>query len=118
MSDKNSNYLKQAAEHWRDGQPLDAGRLIFDNLTKEVQPRWAANILKSVVKRTGIKSPPIERIIHLADHPRDWNKANDAFSSARRSTLELESLKARSPEQALLLNHLLLAELVAKVIYN
>jgi hypothetical protein len=118
MPNENSNYLNQASEYWRIGQPLEAGRLIFENLPTEIRPRWAASILKSVVERTGVKSPPIEHILHLADRPSEWKDAHKAFSEARDLTLKLDKLTPRSAEQALLLQHMGLAELVAKVIYN
>jgi hypothetical protein len=111
--------LSQASEYWRDGRTLEAGRLIFENLSPDVRPKWAANILASVVKRTGVKSSPIEHILQIANHPSEWNKGHDAFSSARRLTLELDRLgERRSAEQTLLRRLLFLAELVAKVTYN
>ena len=81
MPNNNSNHLNQAYEYWRDNHPLEAGRLIFENLPKEVRPNWAANILQSVIKRTGIKSPPIEQIVHIASRPCDWNKAHEAYEA-------------------------------------
>lgn len=110
--------IDQAFEHWKKGEALEAGKIIFESLSTEIQPRWAAHILESVVKRTGIKSPPIEHILRLANNPNEWGKAHDAFSLARKSTVALEKLSARSSEQSLLLSELLLAELAAKVAYN
>jgi hypothetical protein len=115
MSNQNSKHLMQASEYWNEGQLLDAGRLIFENLPIEVRPKWASRVLALVVKRTGVKLPPIERILQIASNPSEWNKARDAFSSVRTSTLELEELgERRSNQQALLLRLLLLTELVAK----
>lgn len=113
-----NNFLDSASQYWCKGKPLEAGRLIFENLPKGVRPKWAASILESVVRRTGIRCAPIENILYVARHPSEWKKAHAAFSSARRLTLELNNLETRDPEQTLLLQHLGLAELVAKVIYN
>ena len=110
--------LSKARSHWKKGQALEAGRLIFESLPLGTRPHWAARVLRQVVERTGVKFQPIESIVGIADCPNDWGKAHDAFSVLRKATLDLEQLKARSPEQALLLNHLMLAELVAKVTYN
>ena len=110
--------LSKARDLWKEGQALDAGKLIFESLPVETRPQWAARVLRLVVDRTEIKAQAIEHAISIANTPSDWGKAHDAFSTLRKATLELEELKARSPKQALLLNHLLLAELVAKVTYN
>ena len=110
--------LTKARSLWTEGEALEAGKLIFDSLPRESRPEWAANILRLVLKRTGIKSPPIERVSSLARCSGDWNKAHEAFSMVRKAALKLEHLKPLTPPQTLLLRHLLLAELVAKVIYN
>src|SRR5437867_2698660 len=118
MSNENSVALNRAAEYWRSGQAIQAGRLIFENLAIKARPKWASSILESVVRRSGIRFAPIESILHIANHPAEWNQAHTAFSTLRKSTLELERLHARSPEQKILLAQLGLAENVAKVIYN
>lgn len=119
MPDEHIKLLNRAPEHGRNGQHLEAGRLIFENLPKELRPRWASQVLADIVRRTQVTSPPIENILRIASLPSEWRNAHDAFSSARKLTLELEKLgEGRSSEQSLLLRHLLLAEAVAKVIYN
>ena len=118
MSNQSNKYLSQASEYWRLGQPLAAGRLIFENLPTEVRPHWASHILSLVIEKTKVKSPPIEYIIEIASRPADWGKAHEAFSLARAVTLELNKTKVKPPHQMLLIQHMGLAELVAKVIYN
>jgi len=110
--------LLSACSYWRKGQTLEAGKLIFESLPREIRPKWAANIMRLVLKRTGIKSDLIERAISIVNSSNDWGKAHAVFSALRDATLELEQLKTRGPQQTLLLRHLLLAELVAKVTYN
>jgi hypothetical protein len=116
-NEKNVN-LKQAAKYWQDGQPLEAGRIIFENLAPDARPKWAATILSLVVEKSGKRIEPIERLRRIAANPREWVQAHDAFSMLRESTLELERLSNRSDEQTLLLRQLYLAENVAKVVYN
>jgi hypothetical protein len=119
MPTKNNEHSIQAIGHWREGRPIEAGRLIFENIAPEVRPKWASSILASVVERTGVHSPPIENILQIASHRDEWKKAHEAFSSARDLTLELERIgDSRSVEQTLLLRMVILAELVAKVTYN
>jgi hypothetical protein len=118
MLNTNNNYLDQAAEYWRQNQPLKAGRLIFENLPREARSLWASNILKSVVERTGIESSSIKNILQIANHPSEWNKAHEAFSLARAETLKLNRFQEKTIEQMLLVQQMGLAELVAKVIYN
>jgi hypothetical protein len=110
--------ISKALTHWQNGQALEAGKLIFESLPVGTHPQWAAKVLRLVLEQTGFKSQAVERAISIANSPNEWGKAHDVFSALRKATLELEQLKARSPQQALLLNLLLLAELVAKVTYN
>jgi len=107
-----------ARERWRKGQTLDAGQLIFNSIPIETRPQWAARVLRLVVDRTAVKSHAIEHAIRIANAPDKWGKAHDAFSTLRDATLELEDQRSLGIKQTLLLKHLLLAELVAKVTYN
>jgi hypothetical protein len=113
-----NDIVTKARSHWNDGQALEAGKLIFESLPSEIRTQWADNILRAVVERTGIKSDVIERVSSIAACPDDWGKAHDAFSAVRDKVLKLEGPAALNPQQDLLLRHLLLAELVAKVTYN
>lgn len=118
MPNHESQHLERAGEYWRAGQPVEAGRLIFENLPAETRPKWASRILRLVLEKSGVRFSPLEHVIHIADHPAEWENAHSAFSTLRKSTLDLERLHVRSKEQELLLRHLYLAETVAKVIYN
>ena len=110
--------LSKARGLWKNGNALEAGRLIFESLPVGTRPQWAARVLRLVVDRTGVKSEPVELAISIANTPDDWSKAHDVFSTVRDATLELERLRPLSPPQTLLLRHLGMAELVAKVAYN
>jgi hypothetical protein len=118
MSNEPEAYLQEALEYWRKDEPIKAGRLIFERLPREIQPKWAAEILKAVVGRSGATSPEIERIIEMARNPAEWSKGHDAFSAARTQVLKLDRMSSKSSADNLLHHNLLLAELVAKVTYN
>jgi hypothetical protein len=108
----------EALGHWRGGRTLEAGKLIFESLPRDGRPKWAADILRAVVKRTGLTSPPIERILRIAADPDQWKEGHEVFDEARDQTLQLEAMAVRSPREDLMLRQILLAELVAKVLYN
>lgn len=121
MPNHHSNHLVQAAENWRVGRPLEAGRLIFENLPPDVRPQWAARILRLVLTRSGIESSLFAQVLHTADHQAMWGNGHRVFSTLRASVLELDELEGRcglTKEQELLRSILSLAELVAKVTYN
>ena len=120
MPIEDNNHLERAAEYWRGRQPLEAGKLLFENLPANVRPKWASRILKLVLGRSGIRLPAVERVLYIADHTTEWKNAHRAFSKVRKSTLGLDRLRARglTKKQELLGWLLALAELVAKVTYN
>jgi hypothetical protein len=118
MSNHGDNRVEPAAEHWRGGRPLEAGELLFESIPREFRPNWASRILKSAAGRSGIQFLPIENMLYVADHPTQLRTAHHAFDILRHSTLELERIQVRTKDRELLLSLLLLAELVAKVIYN
>jgi hypothetical protein len=113
-----SDIVTKARSRWIEGQSLEAGKLIFESIPGEIRSHWADHILRAVVERTGIKSAVIERVSSIANRPDSWGKAHDAFSAVRREVLRMEGQAALNPQQTLLLGHLLLAELVAKITYN
>lgn len=118
MPQDSPNYLVRANEYWQSGRSTEAGRLIFENLSPQVRPKWASRILALMTERTGIKSPPIERVLQIAGDPGKWGTAHDASSVARRAAIELVKLRSRTADQDLLLGLTSLAGLVARVIYN
>lgn len=118
MQHMNTAYAEVALQHWQEHRLLEAGRVICENIPSERHVRWAANILQRIIDRTAITSPPIARILQIASSPAEWKEAHDAFSEARRSSLHLADTRPQSPQQALLVRELHVAELVAKVIYN
>lgn len=110
--------MERAAEYWHQGKPLEAGRIIYTDLPKEVRPVWASRILRLVLAKSRVLSSPIEHILDITDDASQWQNAHAAFSMLRAETLSLDRLTAPSDKQKLLLLHLSLAEKVAKVTYN
>jgi hypothetical protein len=121
MSNNDKDYLRRAAEFWKEGQPLEAGKLIFENLPSQTRPKWAAKILRLVLGRSGVDQTPFWMVLHTADHQAMWGNGHRAFSMLRGEVLKLDGLRSRgklASEQVLLAEVLSLAELVAKVTYN
>jgi hypothetical protein len=118
LPNENDDRLEKAREHWQINRPLEAGRLIFESLPVEERVPWATNILKLVIEKSGVRHPAIEQLQHFADHPAEWQNARSFFSDLRDSTLKLERSWFLSSGNATLLDHLYLAENVAKVVYN
>jgi hypothetical protein len=108
----------QASELWKQGRPLDAGRVVFEGLPKQARPAWAADILRTVIGRVGTISAPIENVLKTANTRDAWPSAHAAFVEIRHVVLKLEEQASHLPDQKLLLAVMLLAELVAKVVYN
>jgi hypothetical protein len=121
MPEKDESYLRQAAEHWTKGESLEAGKLLYENLPPKARPRWAARILKLVLDRSGIQSSLFNQVLTVADHENMWKSGHQVFDTLRDTTLRLGELRrgtGLTKEEELLASVVLLAELVAKVIYN
>ena len=118
MSDPEVEYLVRASELWNRDESLEAGRLIFERMPADSRPKCACGILRVAVNMNQIHIAAIDGVLDLCDKSNEWGAAHAAFSAVRKLTLTLERLKKRSRSQDLSLNHLYLAENVAKVLYN
>jgi hypothetical protein len=117
----NGFYLKQAAELWANGKPLEAGRLVYENLPVEERPKWAARILKLILGKSGIQSSQLDKLLDIANNKHLWKEGHSVFDSIRDSTLQLDELRRTrklSVDETLQNSVLSFAELVAKVVYN
>ena len=112
--------LKQAAEYWATGKPLEAGKLVYEGLPPKDRPRWAGRILKTVLNRSGIALTPFNQVLSTSEQEELWKYGNEVFDALRTATLRLDELRSvgLSEDEKLLASILALAELVAKVIYN
>jgi hypothetical protein len=121
MSSHDENYLETARKYWEGGQPVEAGRLIHDNLPAEDRPAWAARILRLVLDRSGANRSAFTRILKTADNPRWWANGHRCFDLLRDETLRIEKVEKKrklTKDEEMFAYLLSLAELVAKVTYN
>jgi hypothetical protein len=120
MNDSRTQLLR-IRKYWEGDQAVEAGRLVYESLTPNERPTWAAGVLKIVIDRSGIQEGPFEEILAIAQDKAKWRTAHEAFSRLRCATLQLDDLKRTrglSEPQQLMAWALSLAELVAKVTYN
>jgi hypothetical protein len=99
---------------WREGRPLEAGRLLFEPMAAPQRVSWALQILE-LCASTQDPVAEVERILRLANDPKAWNEAHDAFAEVRRLGLALDPASEQVEMREALLR---VAEKVAKVIYN
>jgi len=117
----NGKHLEIAAECWRDGKPLEAGRLIFESLPSADRPKWAARILKLVLEKSGVERSHFLQTLHDAEHPRLWadgHRASDTLGRSAWQLVEFGKTHEFTDEQKLFGQLLFLAKLVARVTYN
>jgi len=99
---------------WAVGKDLDAGRLLYESLSNEQRPAWAANILRAVVARVDAPAS-VAQILDVAEDSRRWSEGHDVFGAVRVLTLQQERAGRPDERLAALLD---LAEKAAKVVYN
>lgn len=121
MQPINDDQIERAKEYWQGGQPVEAGRLIYDSLAPEARPAWAARILRLVIERSKVDRSHFERILFTAEHPRQWANGHRCFDLLRNETLKYDDMRRMgrlTKEQDTFALVLSMAELVAKVTYN
>jgi hypothetical protein len=92
MPNPDADYLTRAAEFWEGGKPIEAGRLVFENLPSDVRPAWAPRILRLVLEKSGVARDQFLRTLDTADHPRQWANGHRCFDILRGTVLELDEL--------------------------
>jgi hypothetical protein len=76
--------IEKAFAHWTSGQPLDAGRLIFESIPVSRRHSWAYEILKLASTRFPVDAR-IDAILEFASHPENWGKGrNGRYRDAHR----------------------------------
>jgi hypothetical protein len=106
--------MDEAYRQWASGDPLKAGRQIYESLPNDRRPLWAASILnlcRSLIPRV----PEIDAIHELASNPSRWKKAHASFWPVRDLTLKAEGSTSTDPIYVGVLH---VAENTAKVTYN
>jgi len=102
---------KRAKECWMRGEFLQAGKLIFEDLPKDVRPFWAATIL-DLCRKKFPHVREVDEVYWVANDQSYWERARSAFDAVRALSLAKEK---PFPGADLLLK---VAEDTAKVIYN
>jgi hypothetical protein len=102
---------KRAKEYWLSGEFLQAGKLIFEDLPKNVRPLWATSMLDHCRKRFP-QVREVDEVYLLAHDPAHWEQARSAFDAVRALALAPDK---PFPGADLLYR---VAENTAKVIYN
>jgi hypothetical protein len=113
--------MARAFSLWASGEPLEAGKIIFDRLAPDKRPEWAARVLKLVIDKSGVRTGPFDTVIHAASQRSLWGDGHRIFSELRTAVLRLDRLERLgllSKKQMQFREILGLAELVAKVTYN
>lgn len=109
--------IREAEKYWSEEKYIEAGRILYENVPQEERPAWSAKILLFIYNYTNIpKTSEIERVIEIVNSPSNWHEAYEAFQNVRGLTIQFE--KRHLAHERLYLCVLLLAENVAKVIYN
>lgn len=113
--------IAEAGNHWNSGDPLRAGRVLFEAIPANQRPEWAANTLQFAMKALDIEEAYLVRALNTARDTSRWKEGHKLLDSIRTQTLRLESKEAKAAldireTRLLYLTHI--AELVAKVSYN
>jgi hypothetical protein len=88
---------------------------MFEAMLPKERVIWVTTILQFCV-RSSAPTPPIERLLAIAQREEQWSTAREAFNDLRSAVLAAErSVSEASSGQLALLN---LAETVAKVVHN
>jgi hypothetical protein len=107
--------MTEAAYHaWTNGDPLRAGKLLYEALPQTTRPRWAASALTYCLPLIA-PHPELDHLLAMTRDPAQWPTAPDSFNRLRQTTLTLEANPSANPYE---LGILYLAETVAKVTYN
>ena len=101
-------------ERWDRAAGFAAGRALYEALQSTARPGWAARILSHCASVIDEPRTAIWHVVDLAEDPRRWIEAHDAFTTVRRLTLAASTADNTDASVRLLL----LAENTAKVTYN
>ena len=96
---------------WTDGDGLEVGRAIMTRLTPTQRAAKARDVMEVCTRGREDIPPAVRRVISVGELEAQWPEAREAFHEVRALTL-----LTREGTSAILL--LLLAECVAKTIYN
>jgi hypothetical protein len=106
--------VAKARAFWAEGKHLEAGRLLFEAVPRQDQPRWAVVLLERACAE--FKPPDcVAEVLRIAQDADRWHEGHRAFRDVRVILLAQERRGLENDQLSILLS---LAELVAKVTYN
>ena len=97
-----------------DEQLLELGSTIARKLSPYELAQWSARVLTTAVNASG-STPAVDELVRLSSDTDSWAQCKEHFSILRKGTLRLER---QGLAQSTLGSLILLAENVAKVLYN
>lgn len=112
------DWLTEAKQHWDNDRGYDAGRLICEHISLQVQPHWGARILRFMMQRASISHPELDCVTHLSTTPSEWSRGHDVFRKVRQVTLQHDKQSKRTSADDTHSWVLAVAEQTAKVSYN
>ena len=123
-----ADFLKDAKRDWDSGDYLGAGRAIYEHVHLENRPKWATAILQYAYKYFS-KNHIIDELLRIESDSDRWTDANEILAQLRNDATAMEirrwinvikSIISRTYKNKVNLQYsfLILAENVAKVIYN
>src|SRR5688572_28556920 len=102
-------HKQRARDYWATGRPLQAGKMVYDQLSKDYRPHWAGNIL-DLCRRRFPRVREVDDVYFISCDHTHWPRARKAVDAVLALTL---SETAPFPGAHLLFR---LAENTAKVI--
>ena len=109
-----SKLIDEAFVHWSSGNPLEAGRIIYEQIPNDQRPLWAAEIL-NLCRPLIPNVSEIDAAYEIALNQSRWKEAHAAFTRVRHLTLAFENSNSKDFVYG---GILYLAENTAKVTYN
>jgi hypothetical protein len=103
---------------WRNGDGTNAGRHICQKLSSQELVAWAINAMRFAVRISCVQQAEVTQLLKIADDIASRSEAKQVFKKLRHSVLKFESLSSPTNEQTKQFTVLLMAENVAKVVYN
>ena len=102
---------ERARDYWNTGRPFQAGKMIYEQLSKEDRPVWAGNSL-DLCRHRFPRVGEVDQVYFVACDPTHWLRAQQSFEAVRALAVGGDSPFSGAN---LLFR---LAEDTAKVIYN
>ena len=107
-------YIDEAYQYWKNGQPHEAGRILYEHINVSHRPAFWPVILE-LCKDLIPSVSEIDVVHKIAQDQNRWQEAHEVFRAVRMLTLRAERSKNKD---TICTGMLYLAENAAKVTYN